>query len=320
MNIGRLFIVGFKGTVLTPELAAQLRELQPAGIIYFADNILSVEQVRKLNSDLRDLLGEDLIISVDQEGGRVQRLRSVTTELSSLRDLGRADDLALREHARIMCAELKDLGFNYNYAPCADLDTNPANPVIGERSLGANAKRVSQQVRLLIEEYKRYGIKTCAKHFPGHGDTDLDSHLALPILDYPQKFGSRWLEEYERHLEPFRAAISAGVDSIMVAHLLLPHLDPELPASLSPTIIQEELREELDYRGLVISDELTMKALSHYGNYTQICKQAILAGNNLVIWNVNLDDAVQVARQLNSDKDLSRAYEQSLKQIALFRQ
>jgi len=319
VNIGNLFIVGFKGTELTLELAAQLRELNPAGIIYFADNILSAEQVRKLNHDLRDLLGEDLLISVDQEGGRVQRLRAVTTPLASLRELGALGDTAIKEHARLMCTELRDLGFNYNYAPCADLDTNPANPVIGERSLGADPKQVSRQVALLVQEYKRYGIKSCAKHFPGHGDTDLDSHLALPILDYPKKFGFHWMLEYEKHLEPFRAAIDAGVDSIMVAHLLLPHLDETLPASLSPTIIQEELRDELGYDGLVISDELTMKALTRFGDYTAICKQALLAGNNLVIWNVNLEDALQVARELNHDKDLARVYEDSLKWIASLR-
>ncbi len=319
MNIGNLFIVGFPGLSLTPEIAAQLRELKPAGVIFFDQNIESVEQVRKLTNDLKDLLGQDLLISVDQEGGRVQRLRKVTTPLLSLRDLGKQSDAALREHARVMCNELKDLGFNYNYAPCADLDTNPANPVIGERSLGADAQRVSHQVQILIEEYKRHGIKSCAKHFPGHGDTDLDSHLALPILDYPKKFGFNWLVEYEKHIEPFRAAIAADVDSIMVAHLLLPHLDEKLPASLSPTIIQEELREELGYEGLVISDELTMKALTRYGDYTAICKQALIAGNNLVIWNVNLGDAVQVARVLNHDTELTKVYEGSLKQIDLFR-
>ncbi len=315
MNIGNLFIVGFPGLNLSPEIAAQLRELKPAGVIFFDQNIESIEQVKKLTSDLKDLLGEDLLISVDQEGGRVQRLRKITTPLSSLRDLGKQNDTALKEHARVMCNELKDLGFNYNYAPCADLDTNPANPVIGERSLGADPQRVSRQVQVLIEEYKRYGIKSCAKHFPGHGDTDLDSHLALPILDYPKKFGFNWLLEYEKHIEPFRAAIEADVDSIMIAHLLLPHLDETLPASLSPTIIQEELRDELGYDGLIISDELTMKALTRFGDYTAICKQALIAGNNLVIWNVNLGDAVEVARGLNHDKDLRLVYENSLSRL-----
>ena len=319
MNIGKLFIVGFPGLSLSPEIAAQLTELKPAGVIFFDQNIESRKQVIKLVSDLKDLLGEDLLISVDQEGGRVQRLRKVTTPLASLRDLGKQNDAAIREHARVMCTELKDLGFNYNYAPCVDLDTNPANPVIGERSLGADPKLVSSQAQILIEEYRRYGIKSCAKHFPGHGDTDLDSHLALPILDYPKKFGFHWILDYEKHLEPFQAAIEAGVDSVMIAHLLLPHLDEKLPASLSPTIIQEELRAELGYQGLVISDELTMKALTRFGDYTAICKQALVAGNNLVIWNVNLGDAVTVASKLNSDTDLMKAYNSSLIYLEQFR-
>ncbi len=377
MNIGNLFIVGFQGPILTPEIASTLKRIDPAGVIFFDTNIESREQVIKLVTDLKDLLGENLLISVDQEGGRVQRLRKVTTPLCSLRQLGAAAYQGLEElpdyvealanveaaskeaiitdsnlnlltkHAEILCKDLLSLGFNYDYAPCVDLDTNPNNPVIGERSLGSDPKLVSEQVSVLVREYKRHGLLTCAKHFPGHGDTDLDSHLDLPVLDYEARYGgsgsgqlndqdsSKKLSkhaaiEYEKHLAPFRAAIEAGVDSVMIGHLLVKHLDDKLPASLSSRVIQGELRERLGYQGLVISDELTMKALSRFSSkpdknissrktiashnslishhYSSICKQALIAGNNLVIWNVNLEDAATVALELSVDADLQESY------------
>lgn len=319
MQIAKLFIVGFPGAELDLKTAQQLKEMSPAGVIFFDQNIVDKEQVKKLVCDLKDLLGEDLLISVDQEGGRVQRLRKVTTELSSLRDLAaksRAEKSLepLREHAQILSTELKELGFNYNFAPCVDLDSNPANPIIGERSLSNDIEEMKTFVPLLIKEYQRHGILTCAKHFPGHGDADLDSHLDLPCLNYEAKYSS--LAEFERHLEPFRFAIEAGVDSIMIGHLLISHLDDKLPASLSPKIIKGLLRSELGFDGVVCSDELTMKALKGFGTYSEICKKALLASNDLLIWNTNLDDAAIVAKELASLAELKASYEASLSRVA----
>ncbi len=315
LKLGSSFIVAFDGLDLNPELAKQLRELNPAGVILFAQNIQSKEQVIKLNSELKDLLGEDLLISVDQEGGRVQRLGAITSPLLSLREAAKLGKDSLLAEARVLCTELKELGFNYNFAPCADLDTNPANPIIGERSLGSNPRLVSEQVSLLIHEYKRQGILTCAKHFPGHGDSDLDSHLDLPVLDYAAKYGASAMQEYDKHLAPFRASIEATVDSIMIAHLLVPHVDPELPCSLSSKAIQIELRTKLAYEGLIISDELSMKALSRFGNHKDVCKQALIAGNDLIIWNIPLEEVLSIARELEANliKEESRARVAELK-------
>ncbi len=331
-NFGRLFIAGFEGTKLTKDLEEKLKRLNPAGIILYDTNIESKQQVQDLISALKNLLGTNLIITVDQEGGKVERLRKICTSLPSLQALGRASVNLGREqgllfareplidHSRVLAEELSELGFNLVLAPCADLSSNPLNPIIGTRSLGADPNIVSEQLKVIIQNYKDYGIKSCVKHFPGHGDTSIDSHLALPIQNYS-------LNEYLEHLKPFIAAIDAGAESVMTAHLIskvdydsklkAAHYDldaiedpeelglqqmlikQELPVSISARVIQEELRSSLGFKGLIISDEITMKALAQYGSYSELAKRMLEAGNNLVTWNSNLDDALQAARYLN---------------------
>lgn len=313
INFGQLFIVGFEGTELSPELATKLKALDPAGIIFYDTNIASKEQVIKLIKDLKSILGEDLIITVDQEGGKVQRLRKVATNLPSLQALGRAaitNPEFLVDHSRVLASELYELGFNLVLAPCADLATNPLNPIISTRSLGADPDLVSEQLQVIIQTYQESGIKTCVKHFPGHGDTSIDSHLALPVQNYSP-------EDYTKHLEPFIAAISAGVDTVMIAHLI--SQAGQDPASISAELIHGELRVGLGFTGLVLSDEITMKALNAYGNYSELSRRLIDAGNNLVIWNSNLDDAIEAASYLNKlDSETNeRLYQNYFTSIAL---
>ncbi len=351
-NFGKLFIAGFEGTKLSKELEEKLRELNPAGIILYDTNIESKEQVKELISSLKNLLGNNLIVTVDQEGGKVERLRKINTSLPSLQALGRASIKIGREqgllfareplidHSSILAEELSELGFSLVLAPCADLSTNPLNPIIGTRSLGSDPNIVSEQLKIIIQTYRDYGIKSCVKHFPGHGDTSIDSHLALPVQNYS-------LNEYLEHLKPFISAIDCGVESVMSAHLIskidydskleAAHYaldqdsieDPkelglkemqvkqELPASISARVIQEELRRSLGFKGLVISDEITMKALAQYGSYPELAKKMLEAGNNLITWNTNLDDALQAAHYLNEQsredsKLLYDAYYRSL--------
>ena len=309
VNFGKLFIVGFEGSKLTKTIEAKLLELNPAGIIFYDTNIESREQVQELISSLKKLLGDNLIITVDQEGGKVERLRKITTSLPSLQALGRASIklgkeqglLFAREpliqHSSVLAEELSELGFNLVLGPCADLSTNPLNPIIGTRSLGADPVIVSEQLKIIIRTYQEHGIKSCTKHFPGHGDTSIDSHLALPIQRHT-------LDEYLLQLKPFIAATEAGTESVMIAHLIsLIDYDSngniELPASISARVIQEELRNGLRFKGLVISDEITMKALAPYGSYSELSQKMLEADNNLVLWNSNLDDALQASRYLS---------------------
>lgn len=311
MNFGKLFIIGFDSLVLSEELKEKLLKLEPAGVILYDCNIESKEQVKKLISDLKDLLGDDLLISIDQEGGKVQRARKICTDLPSLKTLGIAakeDEKYLELHSRTLARELKELGFNLVYAPCADLNTNPRNPIIGTRSLGTDPEIVSEQLIKIHNSYRDSGLISCAKHFPGHGDAGVDSHLDLPLVN-------RTEEENELHLKPFEALIKNKVEMIMIAHLVV---NEGLPASINPEIISK-LRQELGFKGLVISDEITMKALAQFGDYSKIAELLIKAGNNLVIWNTNLDDALRTADYLNAlaqgDSELSKSYQNSIDQI-----
>ncbi len=323
-NFGKLFVIGFEGIKLTKDIEEKLREINPAGVIFYDTNIESKAQVQELINSLKNLLGDNLIITVDQEGGKVERLRKINTSLPSLQALGRASINMGREqgllfareplidHSSILANEIAELGFNLVLAPCADLSTNPLNPIIGTRSLGADPNIVSEQLKVIIQTYREYGIKSCVKHFPGHGDTSIDSHLALPVQNYT-------LNEYLEHLKPFIAAIDCGAESVMSAHLIskTDYDSQELPASISAKLIQEELRTSLGFKGLVISDEITMKALAQYGSYPELAKRMIEAGNNLVTWNTNLDDALQASRYLNdqareNNKALYDAYYRSI--------
>ena len=324
-KLSNLFIVGFEGTILTEKLKEKLLKLSPAGIILFDTNIESREQVKKLIIDLKNSLGEKLLISVDQEGGKVERLRKISPSLCSLYALGKASselitkgDGSLSEkslenlkiHTRLLALDLVDLGFNLVFAPCADLNSNPLNPIIGTRSLGENSDLISMQLNIIINELKKYPLLHCVKHFPGHGDAKIDSHLALPEIDLSE------LTKFEQHLKPFKESIKLDTDSVMVAHarFKLPFQITEelklengtsfseLPASINSKLIKDFLSRYLKFNNLVISDEITMKALNKFGSYESIAKKMIKAGNDLVIWNTNIDEALEVSEaELSSE-------------------
>lgn len=253
---GRRLIIGFDGTTVTPELRELVREIRPGGFILFARNVIEPRQVRDLNLALRDLLpaSDPLLLSVDQEGGRVQRVRTPATVWPTLRDVGAAG--LPYEVARALGLELRAMGFNLNYAPVADVDSNPANPVIGDRSLGRDPLQVGRGAAAFTRGLQEVGVLACAKHFPGHGDTSTDSHLELPQIDRPEESLRR------TELPPFAHTIAAGVASIMTAHVVFSAWDPDWPATLSPRIITELLRQGMSYGGLVITDDLEMKAVA----------------------------------------------------------
>lgn len=306
MNSGsNLFIVGFEGTKLTDELKTKLLSLNPAGIIFYDTNIQNKEQCRDLITELKALLGVDLIVCTDQEGGKVERLRLINSSLPSLAALGRSkSDEAIIAHSNLLASEIYDLGFNLVLAPCADLQINPLNPIIGTRSLGSDPQIVSKQIQLIIQTYHANGIKTCVKHFPGHGSSNLDSHLDLPII-----------QSQDIEIEVFNACIKSRVDSIMVAHLIVEDWDLELPASLSSKCISK-----INFDGLIISDEITMKALSQFGNYNELASKLILAGNDLVIWNTNIDEALEAKYFLDKSNslELQDRIKKSLEKIQKF--
>ena len=258
-RIGQLLIAGFDGHQLPVELKALAREFGLGGVILFARNIAEPEQVAELCHDAARLTPQlPLWVSVDQEGGRVARLTAPFTEWPAMATLGRSGDVGLAERfARALASELKAIGITLDFAPVLDVHTNPKNPVIGDRALGEKAAEVARLGAAIIRTLQAQGIAACGKHFPGHGDTQADSHHELPLVEHPPER----LREVE--LVPFRAAIEAGVATIMTAHVLVPALDETRPATLSKRLVTGLLREELKYDGVILSDDLEMKAVAN---------------------------------------------------------
>lgn len=273
-QIGQLLIAGFDGYQIPVELKAMAREFGLGGIILFARNIEEPEQVAELAAEASRLTPDlPVWVSVDQEGGRVARLKAPFTEWPPMATLGRSGDPRLAERfARALATELRAAGITLDYAPVLDVNTNPGNPVIGDRAIAEKAEDVARLGAVLVRALQSEGIAACGKHFPGHGDTTTDSHLELPLVEHPP--------DRLRAVEflPFRAAIEAGVATIMTAHVLVPSLDEERPATLSSRIVTGLLRRELKFEGVILSDDLEMKAIANRYAVPAAAVMAVEAG------------------------------------------
>jgi beta-N-acetylhexosaminidase len=302
---GQLLFAGFEGTRVPRDLAQLIAAGRVGGVVLFARNVEDPAQLRALVDELHAGAPAEapLCVCVDQEGGRVQRLRAPWTEWPALRRLGERDDLeATRAFARALARELADARIDLCFAPVVDVDTNPANPVIGERSFSSDPQRVARHGAAFVEALQAGGVAACAKHFPGHGDTSCDSHLELPRVacDLAR------LRAVE--LPPFRAAIAAGVASVMTAHVVLTGLDPDRPATLSPAAIGL-LREELGFDGLVFSDDLEMRAVADHFAPRALVHAALAAGVDalLVCRSAELRDEALAALEALEDSRLEAA-------------
>jgi beta-N-acetylhexosaminidase len=273
-QVGQLLIAGFDGLTVPIELKSIAREFGLGGVILFARNISEPEQVAELCYDAARLAGDTpLWVSVDQEGGRVARLRAPFTEWPPMATIGRSGDAALAARfSKALAAELRAVGITLDYAPVLDVFTNTRNQVIGDRALSAEAADVARLGAEIIKGLQGAGIAACGKHFPGHGDTVADSHLELPLVEHPVER----LRQVE--LVPFKAAVDAEVAAIMTAHVLLPALDEERPATLSKRIVSGLLRDELSFGGLILSDDLEMKAVAAEYSVPSAAVLAIEAG------------------------------------------
>ena len=273
-DIGQLLIGSFPSGTLSPELRSLAKEFDLGGVILFGRNVEAPEQVTELASEA-EALGRTAPawVSIDQEGGRVARLKEPFTRWPPMAVLGRAKSEALAERfARALARELKAVGITLDYAPVLDIHTNPKNPVIGDRALAEKADEVARLGGVIIRSLQDEGVAACGKHFPGHGDTSTDSHLELPLVEHPPDR----LRAVE--FEPFRAAIRQRVAFIMTAHVLVPAIDEERPATLSPAVVQRLLRNELGFEGVILSDDLEMKAISSRIPVPMAAVQAIQAG------------------------------------------
>ena len=278
-QIGQLAIVGFSGVDPPAELHSLVREFGLAGVILFGRNIESPEQVAGLARDLRTVGGaRPLWVSIDQEGGRVARLKEPFTQWPAMAALGRRGDDGLAERfADALATELTAVGITLDFAPVLDVGSNPDSPVIGDRALSDQAEVVGRLGAVIVRALQARGVAACGKHFPGHGDTSIDSHVDLPIVEHPPER----LEAVE--LVPFRAAIAADVASIMTAHVLVTALDEQSPATLSRAVVNGLLRGTLCFEGLIISDDLCMGAIAGRQTLVDAAPRAIAAGCDIVL-------------------------------------
>jgi beta-N-acetylhexosaminidase len=285
-DIGQLLIGSLPGRTITPEIRSLAREFSLGGVIFFARNIEAPEQVAELSHDVQALGSElPIWVSVDQEGGRVARLKAPFTVWPPMAALGRSGDVSLAARfGKALATELRAVGITLDYAPVLDIHTNPKNPIIGDRALAEDAEAVARLGTAIIESLQRHGVAACGKHFPGHGDTSVDSHLDLPLVEHPPDRIRRV------ELVPFRAAIKTGVAFIMTAHVLVPSLDEEKPATLSRAIVQGMLRDELGFQGVILSDDLEMKAIAKSFPVPEAAVQAITAGcDGLLVCSGDVD-------------------------------
>jgi len=273
---GRLVMVNIQGTSLDPAQAAFLREHHIRAVCLFRGNLGSESEVRTLTRDLREVMGEGALIGIDQEGGSVVRATFLPQPPAAMA-LGAVGDAALADAVgEAVGRGVRSLGFNWDFAPVLDVNNNPANPVIAERSFSEDPHEVARLAGAWMHGALRAGVACCVKHYPGHGDTHVDSHLALPVVDKPLA-ALRALE-----FVPFDR-LRAAAPAMMTAHIVYPQLDPEHPATLSRKILGDLLRGEWGYDGVVITDSLVMKAIHERYGHDRAAVLALQAGADMVM-------------------------------------
>lgn len=313
-KIFQMFIVG------TGENFDYLLNNNIGGVIFFTQDIQSESRFKSLINEIKLKTKENLppFLSVDQEGGRVERTENIRPKrfLSPKYAYIKGADFLIKQNVA-MLSELKEFGINMNFAPCLDVDSNPNNPIIGERAFSSNPNDVCKGWDLVSNVYKKFNIIPVIKHFPGHGDADKDSHKELPKITLT-------INEMEQtHIAPFKYAVDKGTDAVMIAHLHCTCFDNEIiPASLSKNCIGY-LRNTLNYNGLIISDDMYMQGLSDY-SMTEACVIGIKAGINLFIYRNSSDTTLEVIENIiklsENDAELRERIEYSYNKILELKQ
>jgi len=280
-KIGQLVITGIYGTTMTERTRQLIIEKKVGGVILFARNITDSAQLLGLINSIKNINSSNKIpifISVDEEGGRVSRMPNELLDMPTLKKVGQLNNPQVAfKIGTILAKELNLFGFNMNFAPVLDINSNPNNPVIGDRSFGTSAEVVSELGTQMMKGIQSLGVIPVVKHFPGHGDTATDSHLGLPVvthtLDRLSSF--EWV--------PFKSSIDTKADAIMIAHILLTKIDPVYPASLSHIIVSDLLRDRLGFKGVVITDDLTMGAITTTFKLTDAAIRSLNAGVDILL-------------------------------------
>ena len=292
-SIGNHVFLGLQPTPRLQDKDKRLLEaVRPAGVILFksnfvhdADYVTWLDNQRQLVDEIRDISGRDkMFIATDHEGGRVCRTPAPVTRFKSASQWAPK----AREVGKAMGQELSSLGINMNFAPVMDIHTNPDNPVIGSRAFGMVPDRVTQCGTAFIDGIQNENVWACAKHFPGHGDTDVDSHYDLPVLNLSEQ------KLKERELVPFQAAIDHGIGIIMTGHILFPQIDPEFPATLSQKITTGILRQNMGYQRVVVSDDIGMHAMDRYFDDSDAARRFLEAGNDMLMICAHFTDTDRI--------------------------
>ncbi|OKP88596.1 beta-glucosidase [Paenibacillus helianthi] len=316
-KIGQMLMCGFDGTAASDEVLKLVADNGIGGVIYFARNVESPEQVALLTADLQKAAAEGgkapLWISMDQEGGMVARITGGIALMPGGMAIAAAGSLEDAYQAALISGrELAAMGINLNYAPVLDVNNNPQNPVIGVRSFGESPELAADYGAAMIRGYQEAGVAATAKHFPGHGDTDVDSHLDLPMIPH----GRERMDQVE--LVPFRRAIAEGVDAMMSAHIYFPALEREkLPVTLSKTVLTGLLREELGYQGIIMTDCMEMNAIAeHYGT-VEASVLAVEAGADMVLVSHRADRQLAAMEAIRSAVTVGRISEERIDESVL---
>lgn len=292
-KISQMMIVSFREPVLSDTMRHSLQELKPGGFILFQENFSDYETTLQFVKDVKKTNSVPMFLGVDQEGGLVQRLKSLpgydVTVIPSMYQVGKKQDSELTEEvAQVIAEELRVFGINMDFAPSLDIYSNPENQVIGTRSFGETSELVSTQGKAFGRGLEKNRVLPVYKHFPGHGDTSTDSHYELPIVQ-------KSLEELRAfELKPFEEVIGNGAMFVMVGHLAVPKITgDDTPATLSKAIVTDLLKEEMGFDGLVMTDALDMEALTDRYSTAEIVRQAVVAGVDILLIPSSLPDAIQ---------------------------
>ncbi len=277
-KIGQMLMFAFRGTTYNEQLDTFINELNLGGVIAFARNIKNVDQISTLNKTIQSKTKLPMFIGLDQEGGPVLRVMSGITPLPGAMALASSDSSKIFEITKAVGEDLKHLGFNINFAPVGDINNNPKNPVINSRSYSDEAEVVAKHSQAAFSGFQAGGILPTMKHFPGHGNTSVDSHIGLPVVESSLK------DIMNCEIIPFQNAINNGIDGIMMSHILYKELDDVYPSSLSKKIINDFLIEKLGFEGLIVTDSLTMGAIYNKFTIEEIVYNGINAGNDILIF------------------------------------
>ncbi|HEX5564888.1 MAG TPA: beta-N-acetylhexosaminidase [Sporosarcina sp.] len=320
-KVGRLLIAGFKGITMSEEIKHLIHTYHIGGIILFGRNIGTPEEILALTNSLQAEAKKagyetPLLICIDQENGVVRRLGEGTTIIPGAMLLGATQDPANARKAGLMTGkELKALGINWNLAPVVDVNNNPKNPVIGVRSFGENPAAVAEMAMNSMLGMQEAGVMTTLKHFPGHGDTSVDSHLDLPVIDHNLD------RLHAVELVPFKECMAAGADAVMSAHVYFPALEKEenVPATLSHSVITGLLREELGFDGVITTDCMEMDAIAKRIGTVEGCVQAVEAGVDFVmvshLHDLQEQAVIRLAEAVETGRISERRIEESIERI-----